>query len=149
MAWVADPANGAMPGEVAAATDPAQALPVPGPRVLGVDDDRLLYGLIEEWLAASGCQVTSARDTTAPASARYDVIVVDVPFPRQGGATVLHRLAEAHPATPILALSSTFFDGIGSHGTVARTLGVAGVLPKPLRRETLLAAVRGVLRKPS
>jgi CheY-like chemotaxis protein len=106
-------------------------------RVLVADADPALFGLLEEWLAACGCRVASswsgARDGC-------DLILVDVPFPRHDGQTV-KALAGAHPHTPIVVLSSSFFPGVEACGAVARSLGVAGVLPKPLNREALLAAL--------
>ena len=46
----------------------------------------------------------------------------------------------------MIALSSNFFPGVESTGAVARELGVAAVLPKPVTREALVAAVRRVLQ---
>ena len=114
----------------------------PTARVLVVDADDALYELIAEWLSAAGCEVTAKA---ARPDARFDLIVVDVPFPRQGGLERLRHIAAEHPATPIVALSSTFFAGIGPNGAVARTLGVAAVLPKPVKREALLAAVENLI----
>ena len=114
-----------------------------GSRVLVIDVDSALYGLIEEWLAAAGCTVTreqDARDAGPP-----DLVIVDVPFPRQGGLEAVRRAAREHPGAPVLALSSTFLAGIEITGAVARALGVAGALPKPLTREKLLAAVSNAL----
>ena len=117
-------------------------------RVLVVDADSALFGLIEEWLGAAGHRVTSHNAGDGSARARVDLIVVDIPFPRQGGLDLLRRVAAEHPGTPIVALSSTFFAGVGSHGAVARTLGVAAVLPKPVKREALIAAVGELLTLP-
>jgi DNA-binding response OmpR family regulator len=116
------------------------------PRALIVDADPALFGLLEEWLAAQGFGV--ARDAEAcGAPDGYDLIVADVPAPRSGGLALLRRLSEDHPGTPILALSSSFFAGIDTMGAVARSLGVAGVLPKPVTREALLLTVDRVLGK--
>jgi len=114
------------------------------PRILVVDTDRALLGLLEEWL--DGCAVVSDEDRAAgPNGGRFDLLIVDVPNPKHGGVEWLHALAARHPGTPIIALSSTFFPGVASTGGVARTLGVACVLPKPVARESLLSAVRGLL----
>ena len=99
--------------------------------------DPALAGLIGEWLAAADCRVVAAHDD------EQDLLIVDLPFPRQAGER-LARLAEEHPGTPILVLSS-FSPGIGSNGAVARSLGVAGVLPMPVTRSSLISAVFGIL----
>ena len=116
------------------------------PRILVVDTDRALLGLLEEWLGPCG-RVVEADQDGARNGERFALLIVDVPQPRRGGMELLQRLAGEHPGTPIIALSSTFFPGIESTGGVARTLGVACVLPKPVGRESLLTAVRSLLRR--
>ena len=99
--------------------------------------DPALAGLIGEWLAAADCRVVATDDDG------QDLLIVDLPFPRQAGER-LATLAEEHPGTPILVLSS-FSPGTGSNGAVARSLGVAGVLPMPVTRSSLVSAVFGIL----
>jgi CheY-like chemotaxis protein len=118
------------------------------PSVLVVDTDRALLGLLEEWLDLCGCAVVSNQDREACCAHeghRFALVIVDVPHPRRGGIELLQRIAHEHPGAPILALSSTFFPGIDSTGAVARTLGVACVLPKPVGRESLVNAVQSLL----
>jgi len=114
-------------------------------RILVADADCALYGLLEEWLAGTGCVLAGACGPDQDAHDGYDLILADVPFPRQDAA-MLKALALQHPGTPIIALSSNFFPGVESTGAVARDLGVAAVLPKPLTRDALLAAARRVLK---
>ena len=108
-----------------------------GRRVQVLVADATLAGLIGEWLAAADCSVVAADDD------EQDLLIIDLPFPRQAGER-LARLAEEHPGKPVLVLSS-FFPGIDSNGSVARSLGVAGVLPMPVTRGSLLSAVFGIL----
>jgi len=122
--------------------DPAESQP---PRVLVVDADPALLALLDEWLADHGCSVVHERDAGDSTQDDYDLVVVDVPFPRQGGSDVLRRVAKGNPGAPVLALSSSFFAGIDASGTIARTLGVAGVLAKPVTRDALIAAVDRLL----
>jgi DNA-binding NarL/FixJ family response regulator len=108
-----------------------------------VDADSAWRELLEQWLSAMGCTVLPDADNTTPGP--VDLVIVDVPFPRQGGVDLVRHIAAQHPATPILALSTNFFSGIECNGPVARALGVECVLPKPATREALAAAVRLVL----
>lgn len=117
-------------------------------RVLVVDADNALFGLIGEWLPAPGYAVTPGHAGDSQASEAVDLVVVDIPFPRQGGLELLRQIASRHRETPILALSSAFFAGIDSNGAVARALGVAAALPKPLKRDALIAAVENLLAAP-
>jgi DNA-binding NarL/FixJ family response regulator len=109
-----------------------------------VDTDDVMRGLLDEWLAALGCTVVAEPGADA-APPKVDLVIVDVPFPRQGGSELVQRVARQHPGTPILALSPNFFSGIECCGPVARALGVDCVLPKPATREALATAVRLVL----
>jgi DNA-binding response OmpR family regulator len=107
------------------------------PRVLVVDADEPLAELLEQWLEADGRR--AVRDGTA------ELVIVDLPNPRAGAAGVLGRLARERPGVPVLALSSNFLPGIESCGAVARWLGVAAALPKPVARDALLAVVGHLL----
>lgn len=116
-----------------------EALPI---RIL--TSDRATEGLLREWLDAAGYRL--AGDS---ASAEVDdaaaLTIVDVPFARHGAVELLRRVSAQQPGTPILALSATFFSNVKCSGECALALGVAGVLPKPVTREALLAAVAGLL----
>lgn len=114
----------------------------PEARALVLDADDALAELLAEWLGERGCAVE--RDARA---GRFDFIVADVPDLRAGGARTLRPLAEAHPGTPILALSSSFLAGVEADGTVARWLGVASVLAKPVSRDALLGAIERLLAR--
>jgi CheY-like chemotaxis protein len=115
-----------------------------GRRVLLVDLDPPIAALIEEWLCGAGFEVHLAIEPVAGHALSADLVLVDVPFPRQGGER-LRALAQALPGAPILALSPTFFAGVAARGAVARELGVAGVLAKPVQCAALLSAVAELL----
>jgi len=124
------------------------ALAAPAPRVLVIDADRALMALLDEWLrTALACRVVHGSRATA--GDRFDVVIVDVPNPRQGGVDSIARVAALHPKTPILALSSCFFARVECHGPVARALGVDCVLPMPASRDAVTNAVRNLLPRPT
>jgi len=129
----ANPDRPAMHG----ANDRRAAAPHP---VLVVDADPALRGLLEEWMGECGCELSYADTGGERPPGRFDLVVVDIAFPRQGGSERLRRLSEAHPGTPIVALSPTFLGSVACAGALARTLGAARVLSKPLSRDALLDA---------
>ena len=104
--------------------------------------DCAFVGLLKEWLAALG----RVLGRTDEAPARYDVIVIDLPYPRDEGLDMVNALSREHPGTPIVALSANLLPGVDPCGCVARELGVACVLPKPVTQEVLMAQVRKVAR---
>ncbi len=112
------------------------------PLVRVVNADRATLGLLQEWLGAAGYRVADAGTTQETAQ----LTIVDVPFTRHGGLELVRRAAGEAPGVPILALSPTFFSNVRCGGDCARALGVAGVLPKPVAREALLAAVDELLQ---
>lgn len=112
------------------------------PLVSVLDMDRAGLDLLSEWLTQEGFRVSDMRG-----AASASVLIVDVPFARGGAREHLRCIAQQHPGKPILALSPTFFSSVRCHGDCARSLGVAGVLPKPVSRESVITAVRDVLRR--
>lgn len=108
--------------------------------VLVVDADPALRGLLEEWMGECACELTYADTGGDRPPGRFDLVVVDIAFPRQVGPELLRRLSEDHPGTPIVALSPTFLGSVACAGALARTLGAARVLSKPVSRGALLAA---------
>ena len=125
------------------ASDAAQG----GLRILIVGADATLFALLEEWFGACECVLEQVQARAGAAGdGRFDLVIVDVPFPRQGGAEAIRRVVREQPGTPIIMLSSSFFAGVEATGAVARNLGVDAVLPKPLKREALQDAVVRIVR---
>lgn len=114
-------------------------------RICVIDADNDWRLLLEQWLRAMGCEVVANPGIDAAAAPAVDLVIVDLPFPRQGGVDLVKRISSRHPATPIVALSTNFFSRIECCGPVARDLGVDCVLPKPATREAIAAAVRRLL----
>jgi CheY-like chemotaxis protein len=114
-------------------------------RVCVIDGDDAWRTLLEQWLQGLGCEVVQEPSDASAQAPTVNLVIVDLPFPRQGGVDLVKRISSRHPATPILALSSNFFSRIECCGPVARDLGVDCVLPKPATREAIAAAVRRVL----
>jgi CheY-like chemotaxis protein len=120
-----------------------QSQPGPGtaaPLIRVLDTDRATLDLLHEWLTAAGFAVAGANE---PGAAM--LTIVEVPFTRHGGHEVVQRVASQYPDTPILALSPTLFSNVQCGGHCARALGVAGVLPKPVAHDALIAAIRNLV----
>jgi DNA-binding NtrC family response regulator len=130
-----------MSRENAAPPMPPAAQAARPPLIRVANTDGAMLDLLREWLGTAGYEVLAGRIDEATGAERALLVIVDVPFSRHGATEILQRVTQAHPGEPILALSATFFSNVHCSGACASRLGVAGVLPKPVAREALLAAV--------
>lgn len=143
---MAGPAFCAATARKAPMSSAAEALPRGGaPRVLVIEADASLRELLGEWLAECGCAPQLVPSPGLAAGSRFDLVVVDVPFPRQGGCGLLRQVTREQPDTPVMVLSPTFFGSVACAGALAQAMRVSRVLPKPLTRDTLVGAVRQIL----
>jgi DNA-binding response OmpR family regulator len=108
-------------------------------RVLIIEPDDLIRGLIVRWLTEPGYILTA----DASQSNGIGLVIADVPNPAQADAA-LQDLRARYDA-PILAISARFGREHAASKGAARRLGVARVLPKPFTCEELLAAVQDCL----
>jgi len=108
---------------------------------LVVDDDRALFGLIQQWLASEGYTVIACDRFEAAkqelAGTVPDVLLTDVRLGAFNGLQLVILAKGREPQT--VALVTSAFD----HSALrkeAQQCG-AGYLPKPFTREQVLAAV--------
>ena len=116
-------------------------------RVLVLDSDARTQSMICEWLDADGWQVQ--EPAIDKPSTDLDLVVVDLPFPRAGSLDALQAVRQEYPGVPLIVISSTVFANVGCCGPCAQSLGVSGVLPRPVSREALIGAVRRLARPPA
>jgi DNA-binding NarL/FixJ family response regulator len=112
-------------------------------RIIGVD--RAMFDLLTEWLTAEGYAVANGSTDDHAKRAPAAVAIVDIPYARQGGRDAVQRVAAQYPGIRILALSATFFSNVRCGGNCANALGADGVLPKPVARDDLIAAIRNLV----
>jgi len=113
--------------------------------VLGADPaTRSLFG---EWLDEEGFRIVdpSSPDAAAPLS----LVVLELPFLREGELPPLAEAKLRYAGVPIVVVSPTVFASVGCCGPCAAALGVAGVLPKPMTRATLIEALHRLARPAS
>ena len=112
-------------------------------RILVVEPDNQILGLLERWLGEAGYAVVVETSLRRPQAAGNGgdphLVIIDVPEPL-GAAEIIESVRQVH-AGAILLLSARFRQGMGSSSGVARQLGVRNVLPKPFTRDELLSAV--------
>lgn len=120
------------------------------PRILIVDDDRLLARSVEKLLAAEGyfCALAgSAAEAwtllTQPDASPFDLVVLDVGLPDRDGFSLCRQLRERY-RMPILFLSAR---DDPADKIVGLELGADDYLAKPFVPRELAARVRAQLRR--
>jgi DNA-binding response OmpR family regulator len=120
---------------------------MPRCRVLVVDDDDALCGLLTEYLARFGMTVTAAgRPEDALRLLREappDLVVLDVMLPDEDGFAVCRRIRERSPV-PVIMLTAR---GDLADRVLGLTLGADDYLPKPFEPRELVARIEAVLRR--
>jgi two-component system phosphate regulon response regulator OmpR len=116
-------------------------------RILVVEDDSRLAGMLLEYLGQAGFHVTvapSGRTALERASAdEYDAIVLDLMLPDLDGLDVCRRLRTTSD-TPILMLTGR---GDAVDRIVGLEIGADDYVPKPFEPRELLARLRAILRR--
>jgi DNA-binding response OmpR family regulator len=110
-----------------------------GQRILIVEGDDLVRGVLERWLREAGYAVDVFETGTLAHRPRADLLIANVANPR--AAAPLVAALRTAGATPILLISARLRRRAGQSREVARELGVRGVLAKPFTRAELLSAV--------
>lgn len=126
---------------------PASARPT---RVLVVEDDPELSGMLAELLRSEGYGVDLARDGQQGLhlvlSRAYDVVVLDRGLPAMDGLDVLGRFRRAGREVPVLVLSA---QGLARDRVEGLDAGAEDYLGKPFDVEELLARLRALVRRHS
>ncbi|WP_130618329.1 response regulator transcription factor [Dyella amyloliquefaciens] len=119
------------------------------PRLLIVDDDRALCGLLKDYLEREGFAVEVAHDSETglallhnPAT-RPDLLILDVMMPGRDGLDTLRELRLKH-RLPVIMLSAK---GEPVDRVVGLELGADDYLTKPCLPRELLARIRAQLRR--
>jgi two-component system, OmpR family, phosphate regulon response regulator PhoB len=116
-------------------------------RVLVVDDDEVVRGLVRDGLEREGFEVAEAGDGNEALGAieRFvpDLLVLDVNLPDASGFDVLHRVRDAS-RLPVILLSGRI-DEIDR--VLGLELGADDYVVKPFSPRELASRVRAVLRR--
>lgn len=116
-------------------------------RLLVVDDDRKLAGLIRDYLSPLGYEVElrhSGPDGLAEALASpYEAVILDVMMPGMDGFAVLRELRKTSDV-PVLMLTAL---GDEADRIVGLEIGADDYLPKTFSSRELLARLRAVTRR--
>jgi DNA-binding response OmpR family regulator len=115
------------------------------PRVLLLDDDPSMQRLVSALLEREGYKVDvflTGRDALRSIEVTdYDVLLLDLMMPHEGGMTVIRALREKKPEM----LERSLVLSASSQSVIGSVEGeVAGVVKKPFAAPELLGAVRRI-----
>ncbi len=120
------------------------------PRVLIIDDDKVLVTLMTSLLRKGGFQVFAAFDAASGFMIAQkqlpDLILLDVQMPAGGGVGVWQRLsASAHTqGIPVVYVTATNTPGFADE---VAAQGAAGYIQKPLDPETFVETVKSFFKR--
>ena len=121
------------------------------PRILIIDDDDTLRGIIAKSLTHAGHTVTQAnngRKGVAQFRAEpTDLVITDLVMPEQEGMETIKILHRDFPQTPIIAMSGGL-DGSPLYLDLTRRLGATITLTKPFTLQQLKGAVDQIFSQP-
>ena len=120
-----------------------------GKRVLVVDDEDRIRGIVRSYLEADGFEVAEARDGEAALDAardwKPDLVVLDVMMPGTDGLEVLRRLRTISEVPVILLTArSEEIDKL-----IGLSVGADDYVTKPFSPRELVARIKVVLRRGS
>ena len=116
-------------------------------RILIIDDDEELAGLLSELLSREGFRVDmqhdGAKGLAAALGGGYDLLVLDVMLPGLDGFEILRRVRR-ESRIPVLMLTAR---GEDEDRIIGLELGADDYLPKPFNTRELVARVRAIMRR--
>lgn len=118
-------------------------------RILVIDDDEMLRGMLVQTLERAGYQVIEAPHGEAglklfradPA----DLVITDLIMPEKEGVETMLELRRDYPHLPIIVVSGGSRASGRDYLPIARQLGVRCALAKPFSRQEILDAIREAL----
>jgi len=117
------------------------------PRILVIDDDVDLCGLIQEYLEPEGFEVEAVhsgqRGLERARSSEHTLVVLDVMLPGISGFELLRALRSSSEV-PVLLLTAR---GGDVDRVVGLELGADDYLPKPFNPRELVARIHAILRR--
>jgi two-component system, OmpR family, phosphate regulon response regulator OmpR len=116
-------------------------------RILLIEDDSRLAGMVQEYLGKAGYHVihaeNGARGLALHARETVDVVILDLMLPDGDGLDICRQI-RARSDSPILMLTAR---GDPMDRVVGLEMGADDYLPKPFEPRELLARLRAILRR--
>jgi len=117
--------------------------------VLVIDDDVTVRTVLGRALRRAGYEVSEAPDAHIGlrllAAHTFDLALVDIFMPGQGGLATIQQMRGQWPTLKILAMSGADRADMAAH---SEAVGANGFLKKPFEAQTLLSTIAALLQAP-
>ena len=117
-------------------------------KILVVDDDMRLRGLLERYLVEQGFAVRSAANSEQMdrllERENFHLLVLDLMLPGEDGLSICKRLRHNNNDVPIVMLTAK---GDEVDRIIGLEIGADDYMPKPFNPRELLARIKAVLRR--
>jgi len=113
-------------------------------KILVVDDDARLRGLLQRYLEEQGYIVKAVGDAEQMDREIYSLMVLDLMMPGEDGLSVCQRLRSAQNSLPIIMLTAK---GDENDRITGLEMGADDYLAKPFNPRELVARIRAVMRR--
>jgi DNA-binding NtrC family response regulator len=114
--------------------------------ILIVDDHAAIRNLVRTILEEAGYRILEAGDAQEAMAhlgeGKIHLVITDLNLPGQSGGELVKAVKARHPDIKFIMMSGSYES---SQTTLATGIGLHAVLPKPVKPETLLETVRGLL----
>lgn len=116
------------------------------PRVLAIDNEVAIHGVLERLFPREGIQVTTCASGDEALdlleSHSFDLALTDLHMPEMGGIELLERVNEHHPQVSVVLLSTQ--DSV-QQAVRAMRKGAVDFIPKPFSTDELVERVKSIL----
>jgi DNA-binding response OmpR family regulator len=118
-------------------------------KILVIDDDEIMNGMIMQLLSEAGYEVEGAHDGSLGlkmlTSEKFDLIVTDIVMPEKEGIETIMEIRGQNNETPIIAISGGGKIDPEQYLRMAQHFGADYTFQKPFDQKHFLAAVRECL----
>jgi CheY-like chemotaxis protein len=118
-------------------------------RILVIEDNHVLCGMVLRMLVAAGHEVQAAVDGKVGLACyrqqRSDLVITDILMPETEGLETIRALRRHDPGVKIIAMSGADRGRAGGYLELAQKFGARRILSKPFTQDELLTAVAEVL----
>jgi DNA-binding NtrC family response regulator len=119
-----------------------------GRRILVIDDDEKILGILEELLGRHNYQVTTCPDSSQAMGllkqGAYEAVLLDIRMPGLEGTDLLPLIKKSSPDVPVILISAYCDEASSGY---YYSLGAYGMITKPFSSEVIIDTLKRAVEK--